>query len=455
MRFIIFFLPVIAAWTPTSWRNKIAVQQPVYQNKQKLEEVENKLRNCAPLIFAGECRELQQQLAKVSVGKGFLLIGGECAESINDINTSKLRDTFRLILQMSFILTYGSSVPVIKMYRGAGQYAKPRSNDFEEKNGLKLPSYRGDIINSIDFNEESRIAKPDNMINAYNHATQILNILRAFSSGGYADVKRIHQWNLDFVKNSNIGKKYVDLANKVDDALKFVEAMGVDINSPIFEKTTIYPCHECLLLPYEEAFVRLDSTKNLYYDCSGAMLWIGERTRQLDGAHIEFIRGINNPIGIKISDKCQPDELIELLNIVNPKNELGKVILITRMGSTKLKEHLPKLITAVKEHEKFVVWCTDPVHGNTITTPDGIKTRSFEKIKEEIKTFFEVHKQMGTWAGGIHLEMTGEDVTECLGGSQNITNEDLSKNYLTLCDPRLNGFQSLELAFLITDYMKN
>jgi len=356
---------------------------------------------------------------------------------------------------MALILTYGGSVPVTKLYRGAGQYAKPRTNDLETINGTSLPSYRGDIINNFDFSEESRKHKPENMLKAYHHASQIVNILRAFSSGGYADFNRIHQWNLDFIKSSGTGSKYSSLAEKVSHAIKFISAIGINIDSPVFRQTSIYTAHECLLLPFEEAMTRKDSITGKYYDCSGVFLWIGERTRELDGAHIEFIRGINNPIGIKISDKCTPDELIKLLELVNPSNEIGKVVIIVRMGAKKIDTHLPLLINKIKETDKNVIWCSDPVHGNTITTEDGIKTRSFDAIKDEINTFFDVHKRMGTYPGGVHLEMTGEDVTECIGGSQNITSIDLKKRYLSQCDPRLNGIQSLELAFLIAEKMEN
>ena len=407
------------------------------------------------MVFAGEVRTLQEELAKASLGQGFLLMGGDCAEAFNEFSVNHIRDTFRVMLQMALILTFGGSMPIVKVGRMAGQFAKPRSEPDEVQNGVALPSYRGDIINGEEFTPEARIHNPDRMLDAYHQSAQTLNILRAFSKGGYADISRLHAWNLDFVENLPTGSRYRELATKVDESIRFMKAIGVDTRGPTFTQCNFYTAHECLLLPYEQALTRQDSITDRWYDCSSHMLWVGERTRQLDHAHVHFVAGVGNPVGIKISDKATPEELIEILNAVNPDNIPGKITIIVRMGAEKLRQKLPILIRAVQREGRTVLWCSDPVHGNTEKTSTGYKTRDFEKIRDELRAFFDVHAEMGTHPGGVHLEMTGKDVTECVGGNiNNIQVEDLSLRYQTHCDPRLNGDQSLELAFLIAERLR-
>lgn len=415
----------------------------------------NKLERCSPLVFAGEVRTLQEDLAKASMGQGFLLMGGDCAEAFNEFSVNHVRDTFRVMLQMALVMTFGGSMPVIKVGRMAGQFAKPRSEPDEVRNGVALPSYRGDIINGEDFSPESRSHDPERMLSAYHQSAQTVNILRAFAMGGYADISRLHAWNLDFVENLPSGSRYKLMCQKVDESLRFMKAIGVDVRSPTFTQTSFYTAHECLLLPYEQALTRQDSITNRWYDCSAHMLWVGERTRQLDHAHLHFVSGINNPLGVKVSEKATPEELIQLLDVINPENIPGKVVIIVRMGADALRAHLPKLIRAVQREGRTVLWCSDPVHGNTIKTDTGYKTRPFEKIRDELRAFFDVHADMGTHPGGVHLEMTGENVTECIGGDvDTISVSDLSRSYQTTCDPRLNGNQALELAFLIAERMR-
>ena len=383
----------------------------------KTEAAVNKLSKCSPLVFAGEVRTLQEELAKASQGQSFLLMGGDCAESFNEFSVNHIRDTFRVILQMALVLTFGGSMPVIKIGRMAGQFAKPRSEPDEVRNGVALPSYRGDIINGEEFTPEARIHNPDRMIDAYHQSAQTLNILRAFSQGGYADISRLHAWNLDFVEQTPSGSRYRELAGKVDESIRFLKAIGVDTHSPLFTQCNFYTAHECLLLPYEQALTRQDSITNRWYDCSAHMLWVGERTRQLDHAHTHFVSGVNNPIGVKISDKCTTDELIKIIDAINPDNIPGRVTIIVRMGAEKLRANLPNLIRAVQREGRTVLWCSDPVHGNTIKTDNGYKTRPFDRIRDELRAFFDVHAEMGTHPGGVHVEMTGEDVTECIGGA--------------------------------------
>ena len=406
-------------------------------------------------MFAGEVRTLQEQLARASLGQGFLLMGGDCAESFSEFSVNHIRDTLRVILQMSLVLTFGASLPVVKVGRMAGQFAKPRSEPDEVIDGVALPSYRGDIINAEEFTVEARTHNPTRMLEAYHQSSQTLNILRAFSMGGYADISRLHAWNLDFVRQSQAGGKYQKMAEKIDESLRFMKAIGVDITSPTFTQSNFYTAHECLLLPYEQALTRQDSITDRFFGCSSHMLWVGERTRQLDHAHVHFVSGIGNPIGVKISDKCTPEELISIIDAINPDNIPGRVTIIVRMGAKLLREKLPVLIRAVQREGRTVLWCSDPVHGNTIKTEDGIKTRPFDYIRDELIAFFDVHQEMGTHPGGVHLEMTGEDVTECTGGSVGeVKLSDLNKRYITHCDPRLNGDQALELAFLIADRMR-
>ena len=445
------------SWTPSSWRRFPIKQQPTYPNQEKLKEVEEKLSSYPPLIFAGEARTLKENLAKVGRGEAFLLQGGDCAESFSDFNSATIKNLFKLMLQMNMVLMYSTGKPVIKVGRLAGQFAKPRSSDFEEIDGVTLPSYRGDIINGIKFTEEARVPNPKNMLQAYNQASATMNILRAFSRGGLADLNMVHQWNLDFIKDNPLGQRYDELSQKIDKAMKFMNACGVNSqNTPQLHQTTIFTSHEALLLNYEEALTRTDEETNKWYDCSAHMLWIGDRTRDLTDAHIEYFRGIQNPIGCKVGPSMQEDELIRLIDILNPDNEEGRLNLIVRMGADKIREYFPKLLKRVRDEGKNVVWSCDPMHGNIEKSSTGFKTRNFNNILKEVEDFFEIHKEMGTVAGGIHLEMTGNNVTECTGSqSCSITDEDLQSRYHTQCDPRLNANQALELAFMIGERIKD
>lgn len=442
-------------WTPSSWREKPVVQQPQYPSAQALEAAESKLQQMPPLVFAGEINQLKADLAKVTQGKAFLLQGGDCAESFSEFSANKIRDTFKVLMQMAVVMTFSASCPVVKVGRIAGQYAKPRSADMETINGVELPSYRGDIINDIDFTKASRQADPERLITAYHQAASSLNLVRAFASGGFADLHQVHEWNQHFVSNSPLSDKYEDLADRIDQAVRFMEACGVTSrNTPQLHGTTLYTSHEALLLGYEEALTRRDSISGDWYDCSAHMLWIGDRTRQPDHAHVEFLRGVQNPIGIKVGPTTQVSDLERLLAILNPDNEAGRVTLIARMGADKITEFLPPLVRAVKASGQQVIWSSDPMHGNTIKASSGYKTRSVDAVLREMKGFFEVHKAEGTHAGGVHFEMTGQNVTECIGGAYQITEHDLGDRYHTHCDPRLNGEQALELAFLIADTLK-
>ena len=442
-------------WTPDSWRAKPAMQMPDYEDAAKLAATEATLGQYPPLVFAGEARSLKANLANVARGDAFLLQGGDCAESFAEFHPDKIRDTFRVMLQMSVALTFGSSTPVVKVGRVAGQFAKPRSAPMETVDGVELPSYRGDIINGFDFEADARRPDPDRMVQAYNQAASTLNLLRAFSQGGYADLHKVHQWNLGFVGRSDQGERYEDMANRIDEALQFMAACGVtsETAQPIRE-TEFYTSHEALLLPYEQALTRIDSTSGDWYDVSAHLLWIGDRTRQPDGAHVEFLRGVKNPIGMKCGPSLDPDELIRLIDILNPEDEPGRLTLIARMGSDKVHEGLPPLLRRVKEEGRSVVWACDPMHGNTVKSSSGYKTRPFDRILAEVRGFFDVHQAEGTHPGGVHFEMTGEEVTECTGGAQAITDDGLSLRYHTACDPRLNATQALELAFLIAEKLK-
>ncbi|KAH7866708.1 hypothetical protein Vadar_023812 [Vaccinium darrowii] len=441
-------------WTPDSWKSKKASQLPDYPNKAELESVLKTLESFPPIVFAGEARSLEERLGQAALGNAFLLQGGDCAESFKEFNANNIRDTFRVILQMGVVLMFGGQMPVIKVGRMAGQFAKPRSDSFEEKDGIKLPSYRGDNINGDTFDEKSRIPDPDRMIRAYTQSVSTLNLLRAFATGGYAAMQRVNQWNLDFTEHSEQGDRYRELAHRVDDALGFMAAAGLTAGHPIMKTTEFWTSHECLLLPYEQALTREDSTSGLYYDCSAHMVWVGERTRQLDGAHVEFLRGVANPLGVKVSDKMDPNELVRLIEILNPKNKPGRITIITRMGAENMRVKLPNLIRAVRRAGQIVTWVSDPMHGNTIKAPMGLKTRSFDAIRAEVRAFFDVHDQEGSYPGGVHLEMTGQNVTECVGGSRTITYNDLTSRYHTHCDPRLNASQSLELAFIIAERLR-
>ena len=441
-------------WQKNSWRELSISQQPIYSDKDLLKLVEDKIEKLPPLVFAGEVRSLKEKLKKVALGEAFLLQGGDCAESFSDFSANNLRDSFKVLLQMSAVLTYATSLPVVKIGRMAGQFAKPRSDDYEVKDGIKLPSYRGDIINDIAFNEKSRTPNPNRLLDAYSQSAYALNLIRAFASGGFADLEKVHNWNLDFVKRST-KNKYFELANSITDALNFMKACGFNKdNVPEFKQVDFYTSHEALLLNYEQALTREDSFNGGWYDCSAHMLWIGERTRGLDEAHVEYMRGIENPIGIKIGPSVEEDYLIDLLNTLNPDNELGRVTLITRMGSDNIFKKLPSLIKKIKKSKKNVIWSCDPMHANTFKSSTGYKTRSFDKILNEIEAFFKVHHQENSFPGGIHLEITGLDVTECIGGSQKIKEENLSDRYHTHCDPRLNASQGLDLAFKLSDFLK-
>lgn len=442
-------------WTPNSWRNVPVVQQPEYSDLSELQRAEAKLCRMPPLVFAGEINQLRSELAQVAEGKAFLLQGGDCAESFKEFSADKIRDTFKVLMQMAAVMTFSASCPVVKVGRIAGQYAKPRSSAVETVDGTELPSYRGDIVNGIDFTEAERQADPKRLLTAYNQATATLNLLRAFSQGGFADLRRVHIWNLNFVTNSPLGEKYQHLADQIDQTVRFMEACGITSdNTPQLRETTLYTSHEALLLGYEEALTRQDSLSGRWYDCSAHMLWIGDRTRQVDHAHVEFLRGVNNPIGIKIGPSTKVDDIKRLLEILNPDNHAGRITLIARMGADYITKYLPPLVQAVKQLGQKVVWSSDPMHGNTIKVSNGYKTRSVTAILKEMQGFFEVHKAEGTHAGGVHFEMTGQNVTECIGGAYRISESELADRYHTHCDPRLNGEQALELAFLIADTLK-
>ncbi|OIW13637.1 hypothetical protein TanjilG_07979 [Lupinus angustifolius] len=447
--------PISTTWAIDSWKKKKALQLPEYPDQNSFHQVLQILESYPPIVFAGEARSLEEKLGQAAMGNAFLLQGGDCAESFKEFSANNIRDTFRVILQMGVVLMFGAQMPVIKVGRMAGQFAKPRSDSFEEKNGVKLPSYRGDNVNGDAFDAASRTPDPQRMIRAYCQSVATLNLLRAFATGGYAAMQRVNQWNLDFMENTMEVKEYRELAHRVDEALGFMSVAGLTADHPIMTTTDFWTSHECLLLPYEQALTREDSTSGLYYDCSAHMLWVGERTRQLDGAHVEFLRGVANPLGIKASDKMDPRELVNLIDILNPKNKPGRITVIVRMGAENMRVKLPHLIRAVRRAGQIVTWVSDPMHGNTIKAPSGLKTRSFDSIRGELRAFFDVHEQEGSYPGGVHLEMTGQNVTECVGGSKTITYDDLSSRYHTHCDPRLNASQSLELAFAISQRLRN
>lgn len=442
-------------WKPDSWREKPAKQLPTYENPKTLSEVEKTLRGMPPLVFAGEARNLKAQLGDVCAGQAFVLQGGDCAESFAEFGADKIRDTLRVILQMSVVLTFAGSVPVVKIGRMAGQFAKPRSEDFETKDGQTLPSYRGDSINALPFTAESRIPDPMRMLQSYHQASATLNLLRAFTKGGYADLNRVHRWNLDFVKDSPLGERYEDLARRIDEAMAFMAACGVTSETvPTIRETDFFTSHEALLLPYEEAMTRVDSLTGDWYDTSAHFLWIGARTNQDDHAQVEYVRGIKNPLGLKIQPSMTSDELIRLIDKLNPGNEAGRLTLISRMGHEKVEEALKPLLKAVQSEGRQVVWSCDPMHGNTIKSSTGYKTRKLEHVLAEVKGFFAAHAEIGTHPGGVHFELTGQNVTECVGGAENITDLNLSERYHTACDPRLNANQALELAFLLAEELR-
>ena len=443
-------------WAPASWRSKTARQMPSFLDQSGLATVEEQLASYPPLVFAGEARELTNKLGEVAEGRAFLLQGGDCAEAFADFTADKIRDTLRVILQMAVVLTFGSGMPVVKLGRIAGQFAKPRSAPDETIDGVTLPAYRGDIVNGLAFEATERNPDPRRQLQAYSQSAATLNLLRAFTQGGYASLDRVQAWNLGFVGNSPEGARYQDLADRITESLAFMRACGItDANNPEILRTSFYTSHEALLLGYEQAMTRVDSTSGRWYDTSAHLVWIGDRTRQFDGAHVEFCRGIANPLGLKCGPTTATDDLMRLCDVLNPDNRPGRLTLIARMGYEQIDQHLPPLIRAVEREGRKVVWACDPMHGNTIKAGSGYKTRPFDRILSEVRSFFAIHKAEGTHAGGVHLEMTGQDVTECLGGAQAITEAGLSDRYHTYCDPRLNAQQSLELAYLMASALKD
>jgi len=446
---------MVQRWTPDSWRDRPIQQVPAYPDPEALNRVEQQLAGFPPLVFAGEARKLKRALAKVAAGEAFLLQGGDCAESFAEHSADNIRDFFRVFLQMAVVLTFGGASPVVKVGRVAGQFAKPRSAMTETVNGVELPSYRGDIVNDIAFTEESRRPDPRRQLMAYRQSAATLNLIRAFATGGYANLENAHRWMLGFVKDSPQSSRYRELAERITETLDFMRAIGIDPEThPEMRTTDFYTSHEALLLGYEQAMTRVDSTTGDWYATSGHMLWIGDRTRQLDHAHVEFMRGVKNPIGLKCGPSLTPDNLLKLIEVLNPENEPGRLTLICRFGADKVADHLPALIRAVQREGRIVVWSCDPMHGNTIKAASGYKTRPFDMVMGEVRDFFAVHRAEGTHAGGVHLEMTGKNVTECTGGARALTDADLHDRYHTYCDPRLNAEQALEIAFLTAELIK-
>ena len=445
-----------AKWSPESWRGKPISQVPDYPDQRKLLAVEERLRAFPPLVFAGEARRLTEALGDVAEGKAFLLQGGDCAESFAEFSANNIRDTFRVLLQMAVVLTYGAALPIVKVGRMAGQFGKPRSAPTEVIDGVELPSYRGDNVNGIEFTKEARIPDPERLVQSYNQSAATLNLLRAFAQGGFADLHKVHRWNLDFVADNPLGHRYKELADRLSETLEFMAACGLTSETvPQIRETDFFTSHEALLLNFEQTLTRVDSLTGKWYGCSAHMLWIGDRTRQVDGAHVEFMRGINNPLGLKCGPSMDPDDLLRLIDVLNPQNIPGRLTLIVRMGHDKVEQKFPPLLRAVKRHGAKVVWSSDPMHGNTIKSSTGYKTRPFDRILSEVRSFFAVHQAEGTHAGGVHFEMTGQDVTECIGGAKAVTEESLADRYHTHCDPRLNANQALDLAFLLADQLKS
>jgi len=443
-------------WQLDSWKKYKAKHIPDYKDPEHLNKVLETLKGFPPLVFAGEVRSLSNSLAEVAEGNGFLLQGGDCAESFSEFHADNIRDTFRVILQMAIILTSGTNLPIVKVGRMAGQFAKPRSSPTEQNNGQELESYKGDIINGIEFDETVRKPDPDRMLKAYSQAASTLNLLRAFADGGYADLRFVNSWNMGFLKSGSEYERYRKLANKIQESLNFMDALGVTTdNTPQLRKTDYYTCHEALLLPYEEALTRIDSTSGDIYDTSAHFVWIGDRTRFENSAHVEFCKGIKNPIGIKCGPSTDHDDLIKIIDKINPDNTAGRITLLARYGNDKVDNLLPKLIKRITDEGRIVVWSCDPMHGNTIKSSNGTKTRPFDEILSEVKKNIQLHNSLGSWFGGIHLEMTGQNVTECTGGIDEISESDLKDRYHTHCDPRLNANQAIELAFLIADELKN
>lgn len=439
--------------TAIEWPNLDAAQQPIWPDSQRLADAQAILRTLPPLVFAGECDELTGRLAQASAGQGFVLMGGDCAETFAANTADSIRARLKTLLQMAIVLTYGASLPVVKIGRIAGQYGKPRSSDMETVDGVSLPSYRGDAVNGLDFTELARVPDPMRLVETYHASAAALNLVRAFTQGGYADLRQVHSWNQDFVGESTPGKRYEQMAAEIDRALAFMTACGADPDE--FRRADVYSSHEALLLDYEKPLTRVDSRTGNLYDVSGHFLWIGERTRDLDGAHVDFAARISNPIGVKVGPKSTPDVVRGLLDKLDPDNKPGRLMLITRMGAKNIREVLPPLVEAVKETGHPVTWVCDPMHGNTQEAASGHKTRQFDDVLDEVKGFFEVHRLTGTHPGGIHIELTGDDVTECLGGIGGVSESDLPFRYETACDPRLNRVQSLDLAFQVADMLKS
>lgn len=443
------------AWEPASWRALPAAQQPDWPDPAALDAVLEELRRMPPLVFAGEARSLRQALARVAQGEGFLLHAGDCAESFAEFSADRIRDKLKVILQMSVVLTYSTGVPTVKVGRIAGQFAKPRSSPSEQRDGIELPSFRGDMVNDFAFDAVARRPDPQRMLRVYHQSAATLNLLRAFTKGGFADLTRVHQWNLEFVATSGEGRRYEVLAGEIDRALRFMAACGIDLDAEVqLHEVDFYTSHEALILGYEEALTRRDSLTGDWYDCSAHLVWIGERTRQLDGAHVEFCSGVKNPIGVKLGPDATPEQALELCRRLDPGREPGRLVLVSRMGAERVGERLPPLVRAVRRAGHPVVWACDPMHGNTFTHESGYKTRHFDAVMREVEAFFGVCRAEGVWPGGVHVELTGDDVTECLGGTEEVRGEDLESRYETLCDPRLNARQSLDLAFRLAELVR-
>jgi len=442
-------------WNKSSWKNHTALQQPTWPNQESVDKVLTNLATLPPLVFAGEIRSLKELLAKAVTGDAFLLQGGDCSENFSSVTAPNIRETLKVLLQMSIVLTYAGGKPVVKVGRIAGQFAKPRSSDMETIDGVELPSYRGDMVNSAEFTPETRIPNPKFMLKGYNMAASTLNLLRAFTRGGFGSLERVQAWNQEFVVQSPMGRSYDRLAKQIGQALNFMETIGISPDTPQVNQTQLFTSHEALLLQYEEALTRMDTITGDWYDCSAHMLWIGERTRQVDGAHVEFLRGVHNPIGVKLGPTYDLDNVKQLISTLNPDNEPGRMTIIARLGMKNVEKKLPPLLREMKREGFNIVWSCDPMHANTYTATSGHKTRNFNDILSEITCFFETHWSEGTIPGGVHLEMTGNDVTECTGGAHNIVDEELASNYLTSCDPRLNAEQSLEVAFQIADMIRS
>jgi 3-deoxy-7-phosphoheptulonate synthase len=442
-------------WYPNSWKQHSALQQPEWPDKEALEKTSKDLSLYPPLVFAGEVRSLKQHLVKVAKGEAFLLQGGDCAESFNNFSADSIRDKLKVLLQMAIILTQGLNKPVVKVGRIAGQFAKPRSSPMEVQDGISLPSFRGESVNAPNFSKEDRLPDPARLERAYFQSASTLNLLRAMTSGGYADLNQLHEWNLDFVAKSSQGQRYKELADQLSEALQFMKVMGINAtNTPAIHEIEYFTSHEALILEYESALTRRDSLTGDFYDCSAHMLWIGERTRQLDGAHVEFLSGVKNPLGVKLGPSATADDILGLCDRLNPDNEAGRLTFICRFGHEKIADALPPMLRSVARDGREIIWSCDPMHGNTYSSPSGLKTRSIDHILKEINSFFSIHQSEGTIPGGVHFELTGDNVTECVGGSLEVLEENLKERYETTCDPRLNAAQSLDIAFLVAETLQ-